>query len=271
MITARRPGDHRAIAGRMGMQAFGDPLLGAGVERDAAEIVGDQGLMQLTQLETRQVEEDDEKWFEVGFTVPFKLNGNARDGWFDRYGVRLALQRSETLLSWHLGEFTDCANSPTKNLDGSYTYWCRSIYPVDSLIKTGNIYVQSPGDYGQPDSRNNPFTGITINGVVQSLANAPYTMPGDAAQLQTDLRALGWTGATVTASAATVWRIDIPNVDFDAWDLATWVHWTGYLIPDMYGALTILIDRWGFTGEFINEAGVRTSNHKQFARLKAYL
>lgn len=116
------------------------------------------------------------------------------------------------------------------------------------------------------DTRNNPFTALTILGVVRALGGFPYTMPGDAARMQTDLTAI-FPGATVEASSNVVWRIRIPDITFSAYHQMNKVFWPGYYIADIFGGLTVLVDGATFDGGFVNAAGVRTSVKKQFARL----
>lgn len=217
----------------------------------------------------RIVDDGNEKWFEAGFLAPSNdLIGSAAAGWTDAGGNLLfRLHRSENLINWD-HDWIESPGSPEAVGDGDYIYWARSKYPVDSKVKTGQMWVQSPtAVFNVSDSRNNPITAVTINNVAQTLPNAPYTMPGGAAALQADLRANGWTGTTVVATSNVNWRIDIPNVNFITYETVNRVSWPGYYVPDMYGQLTILVDGFGFEGQFVNAAGVRTVVMKQFARL----
>jgi hypothetical protein len=127
------------------------------------------------------------------------------------------------------------------------------------------MWVESTAGSGA-DVRNNPFTSLVINNVTRALGGFPYTMPGDAARMQADMRANGLTGATCVATAATTWRIDIPNVNYTQYSTVNKVGWPGYLVADMFGALTSTVDGRGFTGQFVNTAGVRTALTKQFGR-----
>lgn len=247
-----------AIAGlNSGLQAWGHP----GMIARPGDVAG--------VLDYRFTEEDGpngwEKWLEIGFTSPVMLAGDASRGWVDTSGrVRLWLEWSETLTEWTTGMFIDCASTATP-VAGGYEYWSRCTMPQDSAESTGQLWAESTAISG--DTRNNPFTALTINSTVQALANFPYTMPGDAAQLQTDLRAIGWTGATVVASSDVAWRIDIPNVNFVDYHTFNAIHWPLYLVPDMYGNVVNPVSYWGFTGDFVNTANVRTKLPKQFARL----
>ena len=88
-------------------------------------------------LDFRTVEEDGEKWFEVGFRSPEQLVGNAAAGWHDDRGYcQLDIEQSEDLVSWNLGKMIDCATTEIDNGDGTWDYWARCIYPIDSEIKT---------------------------------------------------------------------------------------------------------------------------------------
>lgn len=218
--------------------------------------------LSLGSLEYRIVNDAGEKWFEVGFPSAELLEGNASAGWQDERGYCiLELEQSETLTAWAKGKFVDIGSPQA--IPGGFQYWARCIHPVDSTIKTGQMKATAPAT---GDSRNGPFTALTIGGVIQSLA-FPYTMPTDAARLQADLRAAGWDGATVTASSFYDWEIVIPDAYYNGASIVTKVFWPVYYVADMYGALTTAIDGKSFSGEFVNEAGVRTAVPKQFARM----
>lgn len=227
------------------------------------------GLLSL--LGTRIVEEDVghglEKWFEVGIPVRSidDMIGNASAGWTTLHGFfRLVLEWSEDLETWAVGKFTS-AGTTSETLDGiaCTIYWCRSIYPMDSSIKTGQLVAQN-----SVEARNNPIIAVTIEGVLQLLTHAPYDMTSGPAraQLQADLRGLGWTGATVTGSDATDWQVVIPGVTLSSYELhsfAAWPMWSGYDFLGHYFESSNV----GFSGSFINAAGVRTFLKNQFVRL----
>ncbi|MEI6674947.1 MAG: hypothetical protein WCO57_07195 [Verrucomicrobiota bacterium] len=143
-----------------------------------------------------------------------------------------------------------------------YEYAARLIYPRDAKVKTAAL---TAGFASGGDTRNNPFTAITIADTVQSLPNFPYTMPGGAAQLQTDLRAAGWTGATVTASSATVWSIVIPNVSLTDWSMLNKVYWASYAFTDALGNASTS-DGQPFSGTYVDSNNVPIKT-KQFVRL----
>lgn len=235
----------------VGLQAFGSPGYTTGV--------GD--LMAVTTPEV--VEDADERWFEVSFISPVQLAGNARDGWLDpTLRVAFHFERSEDLASWSHGEWLDRPSTP---VPGGWEYRGRSPFPVQSLVRVGQLLYDSQATHPL-DARNGPVTGITLAGVAQNLPHFPYVMPADAAQLQTDLRAVGWIGATVTAASNTDFQIAIPNVPIADWGGSNLVLWPTWLTG--YGPMGPHYS-WGngFVGEFVNAAGVRTSVPRQFARL----
>ena len=234
-----------------GLQSFGTPGYTTGV--------GD--LMAVTTPEV--VEDADERWFEVSFISPVQLAGNARDGWLDpTLKVAFHLERSEDLASWSHGEWLDRPSTP---VPGGWEYRGRSPYPVNSYQRTAQLLCDATRR--KPDVRNGPITGITLAGVAQNLPHFPYALPADAAQLQTDLRAVGWTGATVTAASYSDFQIAIPDVPIAAWDTVNRVFWPVWLTG--YGAFgeALYSEGLDFAGEFVNSAGVRTSVPRQFARL----
>lgn len=216
-------------------------------------------------LEYRMTNDGGEQFFEVAFTSGELLNGSAAEGWQDVRGyLDFKLQQSEDLIQWHEGLFVDAPGSPEDMPDGSFRYWSRCIYPVNSTIKTGQMRATGPGGN---DLRNGPFTALTLGGVVQSLPGFPYAMPTDAARLQADLRAIGWTGATVTATTLNNWEIIVPGVYYNGASIISKIYWPVYYVADMFGNVNTPVDGVTFSGEFVNEEGIRTNLSKQFARL----
>lgn len=221
----------------------------------------------------RLVNDGAEIWWEVGFLAPSNdLLGDAANGWTDAGGfLHLRFHRSENLTSWD-NEFIPAPGTPVAMGGGDYMYYARSRFPQNSVVKSGQIRLSSgsydglPGSIGS-DSRNNPFTAMTIGGVVQALGGFPYTMPGDAARMQADLRARGWSTATVTASSDTVWEIIVPGVSLTSYSQASRVSWPQYLVADMFGVVNTPVNGGDLAGEYVNAAGVRTAVLKQFARL----
>lgn len=224
---------------------------------------------------TRMVLDAGQKWFEVGFRMDHLLSGNAAAGWTDAGNYfRIEPQWSIDLVNWSMGKFLP-APVPVINLGGGvYEYWSRCIHPQDSAIKSGQLEISSGAAYGQPgtlgnigsDSRNNPFTALTILGVSRALGGFPYTMPGDAARMQTDLSAL-FPGATVEASADTVWRIRIPAITFGSFGQLNKIFWPVYLVANSFGAIVSPVDGSNLDGNFVNAEGLAIYN-KAFARLK---
>lgn len=216
--------------------------------------------------ETRTVVDAGERWFEFGFRMDHALTGNAASGWTDAGNYfRIEPQWSTDLVTWSMGKFIPAPVPVVTVGDGSFEYWSRALNPVDSAVKSASITCASTAVDG--DTRNNPLTSVVIAGVTQALPNFPYTLPGHAAQLQTDLRAAGWTGTIVTASSDTVWSIAIPYVGYTAFSQSSYVGWPGYLVADVFGALTNLVARRDFGGNFIDAAGTPVLL-KAFARLK---
>lgn len=137
------------------------------------------------------------QWIEFGFTAPEELVGNATTGWTDAAGeISWKIQASENLTDWAEDEMIDATVTAIDNLDGTITYWSRRIVPLVWYYVMVDISVGS-NRYGKS------ITGITLFGdPVTTGMDYPYAMPADAATLQADLRAAGFTGATVTTSSA---------------------------------------------------------------------
>jgi hypothetical protein len=223
-------------------------------------------------LSSRVVLDAGQQWFEVGFRMDGQLTGNAAAGWADAGNYfKLDLEWSPDLANWSAGKFVP-APAPVIDLGGGvYEYWSRALNPQDAAIKSGQIRVSfgMPGlgeAMGGADPRNNPLTALTIAGVALPLGGFPYTMPGDAARMQTDLRVF-YPTATVEATTDLIWAINIPYVSQTLFSQSSKVFWPGYLVPDFFGNLTGWVDGYGFAGSFVNEFGVPIVT-KAFARLK---
>jgi hypothetical protein len=239
-------------AANVGLESWGHPGLNRysedGGKNMAVEVVTD----------------GDWKWLEVGFTSPEILFGNASIGWHHALSrCRVWLERSDTLAvgSFATTGFIDAPGYPIPVL-GGYAYAARLIYPVDAKVKNAALAV---GYTSGGDTRNNPFTAITIADTVQSLPSFPYTMPTHAAQLQTDLRAAGWAGATVTATSNIIWSITIPNVPLTDWVMLNKIHWAEYAYTDNLGNAAVN-DGISFAGTYVDSNNV-VIKPKQFVRL----
>lgn len=135
------------------------------------------------------------RWFDYGFRIDAALSGNAGAGWTDAGNYfRLEIQYSTDLANWSMGKFLP-APVPVVDLgSGVSEYWGRCIVPehwehtMIDLTLTSDRYGKS-------------ITGLSLFLSPVSLPNFPYNMPSEAAQLQTDLRAAGYTGATVSSVA----------------------------------------------------------------------
>ena len=236
----------------MGLQNWGEPGLTRYTE--------DTGIS----LPVEVVTDGDWKWLEVGFDSPEILMGNASIGWhYLPTRCRVWLERSDTLAvgSFYTTGFVDSPGYPIP-IEGGFAYVIRSIYPADAKVKTAAL---TAGFSGGGDTRNNPIVALTIADTVQALPNFPYSMPTNAAQLQTDLRAAGWAGATVTASSATVWFIVIPNVSLTDWNMLNKVYWASYAFTDAMGNASTS-DGQGFSGTYVDSNNV-TIKPAQFVRL----
>lgn len=145
---------------------------------------------------TRQATASEADWFEFGFTAAEPLTGNATDGWTDALReISWKIEASEDLTTWVTDEMIDCTTTAIANLDGTFTYWARRVVPLvwnDVMIDL----TLSSNRYGKS------ITAIDIFRTPVSLPGYPYAMPAQAATLQADLRAAGYTGATVTSTSA---------------------------------------------------------------------
>ena len=222
--------------------------------------------------ESRMVLDADQRWFEFAFRIDHELTGNSATGWTDSGNYfKLEPQWSPDLVNWSMGKFVPAPVPVINNGDGTWTYWSRAIHPQDAAVKSGQVQCKS-GSYGgalgefSADARNNPLTALTVAGVVLALGGFPYTMPGDAARMQTDLRVF-YPLATVTATTATAWEIIIPGVSQTSFTQTNKIFWPVYLVADMFGVVNTPVDGVSLTGTFVNASGVAIYN-KGFGRLK---
>lgn len=216
----------------------------------------------------RVVEESGKRWFEFGFRIDTQLTGHPATGWLDAGNyIRLEPQWSPDLVNWSMGKFLPAPVPVVEVEPGIWEYWSRALNPAASAVRFGEIMTGSGIDGWSSDVRNNPFISVVIAGVVQALPNYPYTMPTDAAQLQADLIAAGWTGSVVQATDDTHWSVTIPDVDYSAFQQESRIFWPPYLVPDMYGNLVNTVQSSIFVGGMVDESGV-TIHDKAFARLK---
>lgn len=214
--------------------------------------------------QARIVEDSGKKYFELGFRMDHLLAGNPAAGWTDAGNYfRIDYEWTSDIVTWSSGKFVAAPTPIVDLMDGTWEYWARCINPQDAAVKTANLVCSSTA--GNGDTRNNPFTAVKIAGANQSLPNFPYTMPGDAAQLQTDLVAAGWTGATVSASSAIIWEILVPNVTTAAFNSPSSVSWPGYTVSGPLGSQTI--DGRGFEGLYYTPEGDPV-HPRAFGRLK---
>lgn len=207
----------------------------------------------LPPVKYRTVEDGGRKYFEFGFVSQDLLAGNPATGWTDPMGfVNLFVQWSDNLANWAVGKFLE-APVPVVAVGDAYEYWVRAINPIDAISKTGTALIAS--NNGNGDSRNNPFTGITIAGAAVALPNFPYTMPGDASQMQTDLRAAGYAGATVVSTSGVDWSITLPDLVFDIYGIETWVSWPAYTVMDIIFNVEISVARRYATAALVDDEG----------------
>lgn len=217
----------------------------------------------------RVVEESGKRWFEFGFRIDTQLTGHPATGWLDAGNyIRLEPQWSPDLVNWHAGKFMPAPVPVLEVEPGMWEYWSRALNPAASAVRTGQIRAESGTTMGiSGDPRNNPFVSVVLAGVAQALPNYPYTMPTDAAQLQTDLIEAGWAGTVVEADDDTHWSVTVPNVDFTELYQDSRIYWPAYLVPDIYGNLVNISDSNYFSGSYVDESGVAIHD-KAFARLK---
>jgi len=151
--------------------------------------------------EARMVSDGSGRWFEFGWTIDLSgsgwtMGGNSAAGWTDSGNyLRMEIEYSTDLQTWSMGKFVPAAVPVVDLGSGCFEFWSRCSTPV--IWETVMVdFTAETNRYGKS------ITGITLKKSAVSLPRYPYSMPAQAATLQADLRAAGYTGAAVTSSAA---------------------------------------------------------------------
>lgn len=145
------------------------------------------------------VKHDGQSWLRVRIDMPSDFVGNAVDGWLDSKGRRIRLQWTDNLVSWHSGHVQD---APVADIvtGGIRSVFVESIHPQDSQqLTVDNVirWERPTGTHIYYWQYAQSITLLRLAGVVVDLPNNPYAIPGDAEQLQYDLREAGFAGAVV--------------------------------------------------------------------------
>lgn len=148
---------------------------------------------------------DGQRWYRVKCVMPDDFEGNATDGWTNGT-LRLDLEWSgDDLATWTTGQ---CVAAPVADVvaDGTRTAWAESARPQNCGALTSDMTLR----WAQPAGAvtwtlEQDVEWLQVSGSNISLPNFPYAMPGDAATLQTDLRANGFPGAEVEVDSGSAW------------------------------------------------------------------
>ena len=162
------------------------------------------------------VEHDGQKWLRIAVRMPAEFTGNPVDGWLDAAEERLiSLEWSVDLQTWATGHFQAAPGVADVVSGGWRTTWVETIHPQDAgeLVSDMRlVWDRNPSVIYESWEYEQDFMGLWMAGEIQPL-DCPYAMPAEAARLQADIRALGWTGATVTTDDVEErWEIFVPNV-----------------------------------------------------------
>lgn len=178
----------------------GDRLIYASPEAIRAGTKG--WLDTYVKTEARTVLDSTALWFEVDVILPSGFTGSAAAGWTRTSDqIHLGLHWSENLTSWTAAcsGWTAAPGSwPVTLGDGRKLWTCRYATPVYWMATMVDFRHTS-------DLHGKSITGISVLGTaVTTGMSYPYAMPADAARLQTDLRAAGYTGAVVSSTTGTL-------------------------------------------------------------------
>lgn len=171
------------------------------VSPEAAKAGTEAWLTANVSLTPVMVNDSDAYFFELEVVLPPSFTGNPTDGWTgtvaDGYQpATLGLFRSETLTTWSAAgvgwDFSPGRETPETMANGWKKWFVRC---VDVPVWWNSVMIDLTVDC---DRYGKSLTGLSIYGSPVSLPHFPYAMPSQAATLQADLRAAGYTGAVVS-------------------------------------------------------------------------
>ena len=141
-------------------------------------------------------------WFEMEVVLPPSFVGNPSDGWTGDLlpgypPVTLGLFRSETLTTWSaagVGWDTSPGRETPETLANGWKKWFVRCIEMPAWWREIMIDVVASSD-----RHGKSIVAIQLFRAPVTLPHYPYAMPSQAATLQADLRAAGYTGATVSS------------------------------------------------------------------------
>ena len=140
-------------------------------------------------------------WMDVAFVSGFPWSGSAATHWTDPTGTfRMWLESSIDLRIWRRGEFSDLGVYPHAS---GHEYRARNSTPNYWQDVMVDLHIRS-------DRYGKSIVALDLLETPILLPSYPYSLPDDAALLQIDLRAAGFSGATVRHDVGTV-RAKISN------------------------------------------------------------
>jgi len=135
------------------------------------------------------------RWFELEIVMPDDFTGSPEDGWSNGT-INLALDYTTDLSTWETIDWVSTPGTTPESADtGKTRYFARASVPVMWFEVMLDLQIGS-------NRSGQSITEIHLFDTLISLPNYPYAMPADAAALEADLIAEGFTGATVSVTSA---------------------------------------------------------------------
>jgi hypothetical protein len=139
--------------------------------------------------------ESDARWFDLEIILPNDFTGSPEDGWTNGT-LDLGLDYTTDLAEWETIDWITTPGTTVEDLlDGRKKHFARASVPVYWVATMDDLRLSS-------NRQGKSITAVSLMETPLSLANFPYEMPADAAQLQTDLRAIGLDDSTVSVTTA---------------------------------------------------------------------
>jgi hypothetical protein len=138
------------------------------------------------------------RWFDVEIVLPDTFVGSPETGW-SHEAMHLQLEWARDLQTWLSDGWITTPGTTPETLSGGKKKWFARYDATPVFWRSTLIDVTI-----QSDLHAKSITSLTSFLTPQSLPNFPYAMPSQAAVLQADLRAAGFTDATVTYDEAPI-------------------------------------------------------------------
>lgn len=162
---------------------------------DTVKAISQEWLDENVKLTAFPYDDSSGRWFQLEIVMPSDFTGSPEAGWTNGE-INLMLDYTTDLTTWETIDWISTpGTTPESAGAGKTRYFARASVPAFWFETLVDLQIGS-NKYGQA------ITEIRLFNVTIDLPNYPYAMPSDAAVLEADLIAEGYTGATVDVTSA---------------------------------------------------------------------